>query len=70
MRYGLADRAASNNFMQSVVPFDIATCMYYTGVDPFTRKPVQAAKGLKDRKMRRALMRVFKPETTSSSARR
>ena len=21
-------------------PFDIATCMYYTGIDPFTKKPV------------------------------
>ena len=26
-------------------PFDIATCMYYTGIDPFTKKPVYVAKG-------------------------
>jgi|GEM_PF-6067885 len=33
---------------------DIVPCMYSTGMDPFTKKPVQAAKGLKDRKMQRA----------------
>ncbi|MDB5306668.1 MAG: YgiQ family radical protein [Gemmataceae bacterium] len=43
-------------------PFDIATCMYYTGIDPFTKKPVKAAKGMRDRKMQRALMQFFKPE--------
>jgi uncharacterized radical SAM protein YgiQ len=42
-------------------PFDIATCMYYTGIDPFTKKPVEIAKGLNDRKMQRALMQFFKP---------
>ena len=40
---------------------DIATCMYYTGLDPFSKKPVQIAKGLNDRKMQRALMQFFKP---------
>src|SRR5438067_6323849 len=43
-------------------PFDIATCMYYTGIDPFTKKPVQTAKNLGDRKLQRALMQFFKPE--------
>ncbi len=43
-------------------PFDIATCMYYTGIDPFTKKPVRIAKSLKDRKLQRALMQFFKPE--------
>ncbi|MBM3979801.1 MAG: YgiQ family radical SAM protein [Planctomycetes bacterium] len=43
-------------------PFDIATCMYYTGLDPFTKKPVQTAKNLNDRKLQRALMQFFKPE--------
>ena len=43
-------------------PFDIATAMYYTGVDPFTKKPVHIAKQLKDRKLQRALMQFFKPE--------
>lgn len=27
---------------------DIATCMYYTGIDPFTKKPVRIAKGMRD----------------------
>jgi uncharacterized radical SAM protein YgiQ len=43
-------------------PFDIATCMYYTGIDPFTKEEVYIARGLKDRKLQRALMQFFKPE--------
>jgi uncharacterized radical SAM protein YgiQ len=43
-------------------PFDIATCVYYTGIDPFTKEQVYVAKGLRDRKMQRALMQFFKPE--------
>jgi uncharacterized radical SAM protein YgiQ len=43
-------------------PFDIATCMYYTGVDPFTKKETRVAKGMRDRKLQRALMQFFKPE--------
>src|SRR5206468_2955264 len=43
-------------------PFDIATCMYYTGLDPFTKKPVQSARNLHDRKLQRALMQFSKPE--------
>ena len=30
---------------------DIATCMYYTGIDPFTREEVYVARNLRDRKM-------------------
>jgi uncharacterized radical SAM protein YgiQ len=43
-------------------PFDVATAMYHTGIDPFTRKPVFIAKHLRDRKLQRALMQFFKPE--------
>ncbi len=43
-------------------PFDIAACMYHTGLDPMTKKPVKVAKGLRDRKLQRALMQFFKPE--------
>lgn len=43
-------------------PFDVATAMYHTEVDPFTKKPVHIAKQLKDRKLQRALMQFFKPE--------
>jgi hypothetical protein len=49
-------------YMQSAKPFDIATCLFHTGIDPFTKKPVTGKKGLKDRKMQRALMQFFKPE--------
>jgi uncharacterized radical SAM protein YgiQ len=43
-------------------PFDVATCMYYTGLDPFTKKPVHVERHMKDRKLQRALMQFFKPE--------
>src|SRR5947209_7325610 len=43
-------------------PFDIATCLYWTGIDPFTKQEVYVAKGMRDRKMQRALMQFFKPE--------
>jgi len=43
-------------------PFDLATAMYYTGLDPFTKQPVTVAKHLRDRKLQRALMQFFKPE--------
>ncbi len=36
--------------------------MYYTGFDPFTGEEVHVARGLRDRKMQRALMQFFKPE--------
>jgi uncharacterized radical SAM protein YgiQ len=43
-------------------PLDIATCMYYTGLDPITMKPVPVARALRDRKVQRALMQFWKPE--------
>ena len=43
-------------------PFDVATAMYYTGIDPFTKRPVYIARQLRDRKLQRALMQFFKPE--------
>jgi uncharacterized radical SAM protein YgiQ len=43
-------------------PFDIATCMYYTGIDPFTKQAVHVRRHLKDRKLQRALMQYFRPE--------
>ncbi len=42
-------------------PFDIAACMYHTGLDPMTMKPVYVAKFLRDRKVQRALMQFFEP---------
>jgi radical SAM superfamily enzyme YgiQ (UPF0313 family) len=43
-------------------PFDIATCKYHTGLDPFTGEEVYTAKHLRDRKLQRALLQFFKPE--------
>jgi uncharacterized radical SAM protein YgiQ len=43
-------------------PFDIATCMFYTGIDPFTKEEVYIARHLRDRKLQRALLQFFKPE--------
>ncbi len=43
-------------------PMDIATCMYWTGLDPMTMQPVETVKKLKDRQVQRALMQFFKPE--------
>ena len=43
-------------------PLDVATTMYYTGLDPFTKKPIHIARRLRDRKLQRALMQFFKPE--------
>jgi Domain of unknown function (DUF3362) len=49
--------------MQTAVPFDIATCMYHTGIDPFTGQEVVVSKQLRDRKMQRALLQFLEPET-------
>jgi uncharacterized radical SAM protein YgiQ len=43
-------------------PMDLATCMYWTGLDPMTMKPVHTAKRLKDRNVQRALLQFFAPE--------
>tara|TARA_Y100000766_G_scaffold203743_1_gene175668 strand:+ start:1544 stop:3538 length:1995 start_codon:yes stop_codon:yes gene_type:complete len=43
-------------------PFDIAACMYHTGRDPMTGKPVTITKGLRNRRMQKALLQFFKPE--------
>src|SRR5437660_5348099 len=43
-------------------PFDIATALWYTGIDPFRKQEAYVTKGLRDRKMQRALMQFFKPE--------
>jgi hypothetical protein len=36
--------------------------MYHTGIESFTKQQVYVVKGLRDRKMPRALMQFFKPE--------
>jgi hypothetical protein len=42
-------------------PMDVATCMYWTGLDPMTMKPVETVKKLRDRTYQRALMQFFEP---------
>src|SRR5438045_7491728 len=49
-------------YMQSGNPFDVATCMYYTGIDPFSGQEVFVARHLRDRRLQRALLQFFKPE--------
>jgi uncharacterized radical SAM protein YgiQ len=43
-------------------PMDIATCMYYTGLDPMTGKAVYVPRGVRERRWQRALLQFFKPE--------
>jgi uncharacterized radical SAM protein YgiQ len=43
-------------------PMDIATCMYYTGLDPMSGKPVYVPKGARERRLQKALLQFFKPE--------
>ncbi|MGE3539261.1 MAG: YgiQ family radical SAM protein [Candidatus Tectimicrobiota bacterium] len=43
-------------------PMDIATSMYYTGLDPRTLEPVVVATRLRERRFQRALLQFFKPE--------
>jgi uncharacterized radical SAM protein YgiQ len=43
-------------------PMDVATTMYYTGIDPLTMDKVYVAKSLRDKKLQRSLMQFFRPE--------
>jgi hypothetical protein len=40
----------------------MATCVYYTGIDPFSKQEVYVARNLRDRKLQRALLQFFKPD--------
>jgi uncharacterized radical SAM protein YgiQ len=44
------------------VPMDIATCMYYTGMDPIRGDEVYVPRGAHQRRLQRALLQYFKPE--------
>jgi radical SAM superfamily enzyme YgiQ (UPF0313 family) len=44
------------------LPMDIATCMYYTGLDPLSEEAVYVPKGARERRWQRALLQYFKPE--------
>ncbi|MGL6194088.1 MAG: YgiQ family radical SAM protein, partial [Thermoguttaceae bacterium] len=43
-------------------PFELASSMYYTGVDPFTMNTVYSAHGLRERRLQKALLMYYDPE--------
>ena len=43
-------------------PGTLATCMYYTGIDPLSMKKVYVAKTIEEKKMQRALLHFHKEE--------
>ncbi len=43
-------------------PGTVSTCMYYTGIDPRTMRPVYVAKSAEEKRMQRALLQCAKPE--------
>ena len=44
-------------------PFDIAACMYYTGLDPLTGEPLHVARGLREKKLQKALLLYWSEES-------
>jgi uncharacterized radical SAM protein YgiQ len=42
-------------------PMSVSTCMYYTGLDPFTLEPVHVPKG-REKKVQRALLQYREPQ--------
>ncbi|MFT3927917.1 MAG: YgiQ family radical SAM protein [Myxococcales bacterium] len=43
-------------------PMSMATSMYYTGQDPFSREPVYTAKTLHEKRLQKALLQYWDPE--------
>ena len=43
-------------------PGTVSTCMYYTGLDPFTLSSVYVARSKEEKSRQRALLQYFKPE--------
>lgn len=44
-------------------PGTAATCMYYTGLDPFTMQPVEVTRDYEQKRMQRALLQASRPES-------
>jgi uncharacterized radical SAM protein YgiQ len=42
-------------------PMAMATCMYYTGIDPLTMQPVYTATGLRQKRLQKALLLYWDP---------
>ncbi len=64
----LADAVRDMGYMPEQVqdfyptPSTMSTCMYYTGVDPRTMKPIYVARDPHEKAMQRALIQYRKPE--------
>jgi uncharacterized radical SAM protein YgiQ len=43
-------------------PMAMATCMYHTGIDPFTMQPVYTATGLRAKKLQKSLLLYWSPD--------
>ena len=43
-------------------PFQPATCAYYAGIDPITEKQIYVPRGLRERRLQRALLHFYNPE--------
>ncbi|HZI07538.1 MAG TPA: YgiQ family radical SAM protein [Archangium sp.] len=43
-------------------PMSVATAMYYTGMDPLKMEPVYTAKGLREKRLQKALLLFWNPE--------
>lgn len=43
-------------------PGTLSTCMFYTGLDPYTLEPVYVAKSPEEKAMQRVLLQYYKPE--------
>ena len=42
-------------------PGTVSTCMFYTGLDPYTLKPVYVAKSPEEKSLQRALLQYYEP---------
>jgi uncharacterized radical SAM protein YgiQ len=43
-------------------PMAMATCMYHTGLDPLTMQPVYTARGLREKRLQKALLLYWSPD--------
>lgn len=46
-------------------PFTISTCMFYTGLDPFTMQEVYVPRDMEEKRMQRALLQFRNPDNIS-----
>ncbi|MDY4191738.1 MAG: DUF3362 domain-containing protein, partial [Oscillospiraceae bacterium] len=49
-------------------PGTVSTCMFYTGLDPFTMEPVYVPKSPEEKAMQRALLQYYRPENRRLAA--